>query len=54
MTTTVRANLSRFHPDYGKSPKEHEERKAKRAAGKLKFISKEETRNKWLGRFRKK
>jgi hypothetical protein len=36
----VMANLSRNHPDWGKTPAEHEERKALRAAGKLPFIPK--------------
>lgn len=31
------ANLSRFHPDFGLTPAEHEANKAKRAAGKLPF-----------------
>lgn len=31
------ANLSRFHPDFGMTMKEHEAAKAKRAAGKLPF-----------------
>lgn len=34
------ANLSRFHPDYGMTPAQHEEQKALRAAGKVKFIPK--------------
>ncbi len=34
------ANLSRKHPDYGKTLAEHAERKALRAAGKLPFIDK--------------
>lgn len=44
----ITANLSRFHPDYGKSPAEHEKLKADRAAGKAKFIPKDEIRNKAL------
>lgn len=36
----VRANLSRWHPDYGATPAEHEKRKALRAAGKLPFVEK--------------
>lgn len=31
------ANLSRFHPDFGLTQREHEVNKAKRAAGKLPF-----------------
>lgn len=46
MTTQVRANLSRFHPDYGMSQREHAERKALRAAGKIKFEAKDERRKK--------
>ncbi len=53
MKTKVRANLSRFHPDYGMSPQEHSERKALRAAGKVKFVPKEELRNA-AGRLRSK
>lgn len=32
------ANLSRRHPDYGYTPRQHEERKVKRAAGKLRWV----------------
>lgn len=31
------ANLSIYHPDFGQTPAEHAESKAKRAAGKLSF-----------------
>lgn len=34
---TPHANLSRFHPDFGCTPAEHERRKAARLAGKLAF-----------------
>ncbi len=50
MTTLIRANLSRFHPDSGMTPAEHEERKAKRAAGKVKFIPKADIRAKFFGK----
>lgn len=55
MTTQVqsRANLSRFHPDYGLSPQEHEIKKARRAAGKERFIDKEAARQKFYGKRRK-
>lgn len=33
----LHANLSRFHPDFGLTMREHEANKAKRAAGKLPF-----------------
>lgn len=36
----VYANLSRFHPDYGMTPQQHEEQKALRKAGKVKFDDK--------------
>jgi hypothetical protein len=38
------ANLSQYHPDYGMTPAEHEERKKLRAAGKVDFVSKEQLR----------
>jgi len=43
---TIRANLSKYHPDAGMTPKEHEESKALRAKGKKKFIPKEEIKKK--------
>lgn len=47
---TIMANLSRFHPDKGMTTQEHEAQKAKRAAGKVKFIPKEEIKAKFYGR----
>ncbi len=42
------ANLSRWHPDHGLTWGEHEKNKAKRAAGKKKFISKEQVKQEAL------
>lgn len=41
----VFANLSRYHPDYGMTPAEHFEQKKQRAAGKVKFVSKDALRH---------
>lgn len=40
----ILANVSRYHPDWGMSPAEHDAAKAKRAAGKLPFTPKAELR----------
>lgn len=40
------ANLSRYHPDYGMTPQEHEAKKALRLAGKVKFVPKEQAKTK--------
>lgn len=42
------ANLSRFHPDFGLTMREHEANKAKRAAGKLRFEPISERRRKGI------
>jgi uncharacterized protein YfiM (DUF2279 family) len=38
------ANLSIYHPDYGMTVAQHEDMKAKRKAGEVKFVSKESLR----------
>lgn len=40
----ILANVSRYHPDWGMTPAQHAEAKAKRAAGQLKFVPKEALR----------
>lgn len=40
----VIASLSKWHPDYGMTVAQHEEQKALRAAGKVKFVPKSELR----------
>lgn len=42
------ANLSRFHPDFGLTMREHEVNKTKRAAGKLRFEPVSERRRKGI------
>lgn len=53
MTAKARANLSRFHPDHGKSPGEHEALKAKRVAGKVPFVPKDMARAAFYGKKRR-
>lgn len=45
----ILANLSSWHPDYGMTPAQHAEEKAKRAAGKVKFIDKAALKARRLG-----
>ena len=45
----VLANLSRWHPDYGMTPAQHDAAKEERASGKRKFVSKEDTRRRRQG-----
>jgi hypothetical protein len=45
----ILANLSRFHPDWGMSPEQHEKSKAERASGKKAFTPKDQLRTHRLG-----
>lgn len=41
---TARANLSRWHPDYGMTPLAHAEQKARRRVGEVPFLPKADLR----------